>query len=322
MKNTDICALALAWHRAGAGVALATVMRCWGSAPRRPGSQMVIARDGSFAGSVSGGCVEAEVITAAVAAIAAGQPRILRFSVSDDDAFAAGLSCGGSIEVLVEPVAAAAPALPEQLLADLVAARTARQPVVLRTVLARWERSLEPAEAGMREAVTEDGVLRVPHLPPARLLIVGAVHIAQALAPMARLAGMAVTLIDPRPGFATPARFPGSKLICDWPDRVLPGLKPDPGTALVVLAHDPKIDDPAIRAGLAAATGYIGCLGSRRSHAARLDRLALDAAAAARLRAPIGLPIGARTPPEIAVAILAEIIADRARAVPEPAPGG
>ena len=155
-------------------------------------------------------------------------------------------------------------------------------------------------------------VLLEPHNPPLRLILVGAVHIAEPLAQIAALAGFAVTIVDPRRAFATAARFPGQALVIAWPDEAIAALAPDARTAVVTLTHDPKIDDPALRAALATPAFYVGCLGSTRTHAARRTRLGdagVAAAALDRLRGPVGLRIGARTPAEIAVSILGEIIA-------------
>lgn len=161
-------------------------------------------------------------------------------------------------------------------------------------------------------STAEGEVLLEPHNPPLRLLLVGAVHIAHPLAEMARLAGFAVTLVDPRRAWATPERFPGQALLARWPDEAMRELAPDARTAVVTLTHDPKLDDPALEVALTTAAFYVGCLGSKKTHAARLTRLGergLDATALARLRGPVGLPIGAKSPAEIAVSILAEIIA-------------
>lgn len=306
--HDSIVELALKWVGDGQSVALATVASCWGSAPRRPGSQMVISQAGDFAGSVSGGCVEGAVVDAAQAMLAGNDaPRLLQFSVSDGDAFAVGLACGGRIEILLEPVGPA-PGLPVAVLRTLVEARAARRAMVMRFDLATGARSLVPHD-GIAMSGREGEVVVTAHLPLRRLFVVGATHLAQVLAPMARLAEFDVTVIDPRPAFATAARFPNTILVDDWPDRALARLIPDAFTALAILSHDAKIDDPAVVAALASPAFYIGALGSGKTHAARLDRLRLTSAEAARLHAPIGLKIGAATPAEIAVAILAEIIA-------------
>lgn len=300
--------LALEWHRAGRGAVLATVIETWGSAPRRVGSQLVIDRDMAMEGSVSGGCVEGAVVEEAVAALKDGKPRVLTFGVSDDQAFAVGLACGGTIRILLEPVGT----LPEALLAELTTARKARTPIAYQVNLTTFDRRLTaPTDATAalfradKSGVTEDVFTHI-HNPPLRLAVIGAVHIAQHLIPMATACGFDTLVIDPRDAFGAEARFPGTALSHDWPDEALAAFAPDSRTAIVTLTHDPKLDDPGLRAALASPAFYIGCLGSTRTHAKRLDRLqGLDTA---RLRAPVGLNIGAATPAEIAVSILAQII--------------
>jgi len=309
----EIPETALAWHRAGKGAALATVVETWGSAPRRVGSQLAISGAGEIAGSVSGGCVEGAVVVEALDAIEAGQPVTLEYGVSDDDAFAVGLACGGTIRVLVEPVGSV---LPEAVLADLVAARAAREAVAY--VTGPGGRRLERAGHADRfrtdrSGLMEDGETFVAiHNPPLRLIVVGAVHIAQALVPMARIAGFDPVVIDPRESFATEARFPGTRLVHDWPDEAVAGIGLDPRTALVLLTHDPKLDDPALMAALRAGAVYLGALGSTRTHAkrvARLEAAGFGPEEIARIHGPVGLDIGAAGPAEIAVSILAEMIA-------------
>lgn len=320
LRSERIPETALEWHRAGRGVALVTVLQTWGSAPRRAGSQMVVAGDGTMAGSVSGGCVEAAVVLAAQEALLAGASRVLEFGVTDDDAFAAGLACGGSIRLLVEPVGAAR-GLPLAVLAELVAARVGGQAVAVEVdPVAGGHRLLLSAGAAPELAarfradqsgMTEAGRFIAIHNPALRLIVVGAVHIAQTLVPMARLAGFDPVLIDPRSSFASAARFPGEVLLDDWPDAAIAQLAPDARSAVVTLTHDSKLDDPAIMAALASGCFYLGCLGSQRTHAKRLERLraaGVPETALARIHAPVGLDIGARTPAEIAVAVLAEIV--------------
>jgi xanthine dehydrogenase accessory factor len=279
------------------------------------GSLLAISGTGEIAGSVSGGCVEGAVVAEALEALADGKPRLLTYGVSDETAFAVGLACGGTIRVLVDPVGAG---LPEPMLADLVEARAAGRPVALRTHLERWERRLDPPDEATRarfradrSGVDEDGWFTAIHNPPLRMIVVGAVHIAQPLVQMARLCGFDPVLVDPRDAFGAPARFPGERILNDWPDEALAGLAPDARTAVVTLTHDPKIDDPAIRAALASPAFYLGCLGSGRTHAKRLDRLRADGvgeADIARIHAPVGLDIGAKSPAEIAVSVMAEIV--------------
>ncbi|MBC7165184.1 MAG: XdhC family protein [Roseovarius sp.] len=302
---------ALAWHRAGRGAALATVVETWGSAPRRVGSQLAISGEGEIAGSVSGGCVEGAVVVEALDAMAEGRPVILEYGVSDGDAFAVGLACGGTIRVLVEPVGTV---MPEALLAELVAARARREAVAYVTGPGgrRLERAGHEARFRMdRSGFAEDGETFVAiHNPPLRLVVVGAVHIAQALVPMARIAGYDPVVIDPRESFATPARFPDTRLMHDWPDEAVAALGLDARTALVLLTHDPKIDDPALMAALRSEAFYIGALGSTRTHGKRVARLAVagySEAEIGRVHGPVGLDIGAAGPAEIAVSILAEM---------------
>jgi xanthine dehydrogenase accessory factor len=305
---------ALAWHREGRGAVLATVVETWGSAPRPVGSQLAVSGEGEMAGSVSGGCVEGAVVVEAMEAVQTGTAQMLEFGVSDDEAFAVGLACGGRIRVWLEPVGRA---LPEAMLADLVAARAARRPVAYVVNTATGERRIDGPEPWAdrfradRSGMQEDGATFVHvHNPPLRMIVVGAVHIAQALLPMARMAGYDVSLIDPRPAFAQETRFPGEAVIEDWPDEAMDALKPDARTAVVTLTHDPKLDDPAISRALGSDIFYLGCLGSTRTHAKRVARLTgagFTGEQIARIHAPVGLDIGARGPAEIAVSILAEV---------------
>jgi xanthine dehydrogenase accessory factor len=306
--------LALEWHRAGKGAVIATVVETWGSAPRAVGSQMVVSGAGEMEGSVSGGCVEGAVVVEAMELVGLGAAKLLDFGVSDDEAFAVGLACGGRIRVLVEPVGGA---LPVAVLEELVTARAARRSVAYVADLDGGARRLAPlAEFAERfrmdrSGVEEDGRTFVHvHNPPLRMLVVGAVHIAQALVPMARIAGHDVTVIDPRPAFGAAARFPDTDIVEEWPDEALEALGLDARTAVVTLTHDPKLDDPAIRAALASEVYYLGCLGSTRTHAKRVARLAeagFSQEQIARIHAPVGLDIGARGPGEIAVSVLAEV---------------
>ena len=314
MERFDKCPeTALAWHRAGKGAVLATVIETWGSAPRRVGSQLAISGEGEIEGSVSGGCVEGAVVVEAMDALAEGKARELEFGVSDEDAFAVGLACGGTIRVLVEPVG---PVLPEDILDRLVKYRADRVPVAYVADLDGTDRRLDTrghdhAFRMDRSGFAEDSRTFVGvHNPPLRLIIVGAVHIAQALVPMARIAGYDPTLIDPRDAFGSDSRFPGETILHDWPDEAITQLGLDTRTALVLLTHDPKLDDPALEQALRADCFYIGALGSTRTHAKRVDRLTgagFTEAEIARIHGPIGLDIGAAGPAEIAVSILAQM---------------
>jgi xanthine dehydrogenase accessory factor len=318
-EHDSIPEAALTWHRQGVGAALATVVETWGSAPRQAGSQLAISGAGEMVGSVSGGCVEGAVVTEALEAIADRRSRILTFGVSDETAFAAGLACGGTIRVLVEPVGEGAEALPAPMLAELVAARAEARALALVTQPADWLRHLVgPGQDDVvdtrfqsdRSGMEEDGRFIAVHNPPLRLIVVGAVHIAQPLLTIARTCGYACTLIDPRAAFGSAERFPGETILEDWPDEALAALAPDARTAVVTLTHDPKLDDPAIRIALRSGPFYLGCLGSKKTHAKRVDRLLAEGFGPddiARIHAPVGLAIGAKTPAEIAVSIMAQI---------------
>lgn len=305
----DAPAAALAWARAGKGAALATVIETWGSAPRPRGSQLAISEDAELVGSVSGGCVEAAVVAEALDAMGDLTHRVLDYGVSDDEAFAVGLACGGTIKVLLEPVGGG---LTVDLLADLVARRARSEAVGQAVNVVTGASDLRPAPEmadrlrADRSGFEPDGETFVTlHAPPLRLAVVGGVHIAQALVPMARIAGYAVTVIDPRAAFAAPDRFPDTTLVHDWPDAAMEAFAPDARTAVVLLTHDPKLDDPALRVALGSDAFYVGALGSTRTHAKRRDRLADLGPALDRIDAPTGLDIGSTTPGEIAVAVLA-----------------
>jgi xanthine dehydrogenase accessory factor len=298
---THLLQTALAWRADGHGVAIATVTETWGSAPRPRGSHLIVRDDMAFEGSVSGGCVEGEILFAGQGAIASGKAVLKSFGVSDADAWEAGLPCGGRIAVLVQKVGEGG--FPDSLIAHILAERGAGRTACIATDIARGTSA---------EGSTGDFVNA--YLPSLRLAIVGAVHIAQALIPMARAAGHDVLLIDPRTAFASEIRFAGVAIDHRWPDEALAEWKPDAGSAFVTLSHDPKIDDPALIAALATPAYYVGALGSRKSHAARLERLAdagLGPDTLARIHGPVGLDIGAKSPAEIAVSILAGLIAAR-----------
>ncbi len=313
MQHDTIPEIALDWHQSGKGAVLATVVETWGSAPRQAGSQLVISGEGEMMGSVSGGCVEGAVVVEAQEALAAGEPRLLTYGVSDDNAFSVGLACGGTIRILVEPVGAV---MPETMLAQIVTARAARTPIAYGVSFDGWTRRLIPQDAMPARFRSDKSGMESPEEfvalfnPPLRMLIIGAVHIAQALVPMARLTGYDPVVIDPREAFASEARFPGVRLLHEWPDEAVRLAGLDSRTAVVTLTHDSKLDDPAILSALRSPVFYVGCLGSTRTHAKRVERLraaGLPDAVIARLHAPVGLAIGAKTPAEIAVSILAQI---------------
>ncbi len=335
----DIAPVLDRWLAGGGPLALSTVVETWGSGPRRPGARMTVDPEGAIAGSVSGGCVEGAVVRTAREVIRTGEPQLLRFAVADETAWEVGLSCGGAISVFVErPDDASMRAVRE--------AMAARIPVSLAVVVegsGLGERAVVTGEAASGEeslvavgrealAAGRPQVRETPGgrvfadliLPPDSLVIVGGVHIAQTLSLLARAVGYRVAICDPRPVFGSPERFPGVELVNDWPEEGFRRIGLDAGTAVATLTHDPKLDDPALAAALASPAFYVGALGSRRTHARRLERLrrrGVAEADLARIAAPIGLPIGARTPDQIALAVLAQVVAARNQAGGSTAPG-
>lgn len=321
----DILTTAETWLKNGHRIALATVMTTWGSAPRPAGSQMVVRDDGAFEGSVSGGCVEKSVIETALEAMTDGRLRRMPIGVADAEAWSAGIPCGGRIEILLEPLEA--PALAE--LSALTAALQNDRRIVRAVDLHSGQSCFldardcsTPLDAAAEQALRsgtpvlcdDNGIswLLLPFSPPVDLVIVGAVHIAQALSAMARLIGHRVRIIDPRTAFATVERFPDLTLCHDYPDEAFARIPLGCRSAVVTLSHDAKIDDPALVAALASEAFYIGALGSRKTQAARRERLrekGFSEEQLARLHGPVGLAIGAKTPEEIAVSILAELTA-------------
>ncbi|MBA16139.1 MAG: XshC-Cox1-family protein [Sphingomonas sp.] len=295
-ENDRVIAAAREWR--GAKMALATVVTTWGSAPRPRGSHMLVHEDGRFEGSVSGGCVETDILATAAEVIAGAPAVVKHYGVADDAAWEVGLPCGGEIAVFVQPVSALG--FPPELFDAIADARAAGRTLPVAFDFASGHAA--PGEKG-------DFVHR--YAPPHRLLIVGAVQIAQALAGLARELGIETVVIDPRGRFLTEERFPGTTLDDRWPDEAVTAWNPGGATAVVTLSHDTKIDDPALIAALSAPTGYVAALGSRKSHAARIERLAAAGIAApdlARIDGPAGIDIGAIGPSEIALSIAAGMV--------------
>lgn len=345
----DVITDVLRWY--GDGLGLATVVGTWHSAPRQPGAAMAVSSTGEAAGSVSGGCVEGAVYELAQEVMASGQPILQRYGVSDDAAFAVGLTCGGIIDVFVEPVGRQTfPDLPEVAasisseepvaVATVVSVQDGTNPVVgARVVIWSGRAAGSLGAEGLDVAVLDDargmmsgGVTGLRHYgphgerrrdevevfvqsfaPPPRLLVFGAIDYAAAVARLGKFLGYRVTVCDARQVFATSARFPDvDEVIVEWPHRYLSRAAVDERTVICVLTHDPKFDVPLLEVALRTPAGYIGAMGSRRTHDDRLERLraaGLTDAELARLASPIGLDIGARTPEETAVSIAAEIVA-------------
>ena len=298
-ENDIVIAAAKAW--VGEPLALATVVSTWGSAPRPRGSHMLVHADGRFEGSVSGGCVESDILQTAAEVIAGAPFQVKRYGVADAAAWEVGLPCGGEIAVMVQPVSATG--FDPELFDRIADARDRGDALTVTTDLSTGHSDLRPVETG------EVFVNRYD--PPRRLLIVGAVQIAQALAALATTLGIETIVIDPRGRFLTEERFPGVTLDDRWPDEAIAAWRPGPATAVVTLSHDTKIDDPALIAALATDASYVGALGSRRSHAARRERLAeagVEPSAIDRIDAPVGIDIGAIGPSEIALSIAAAMV--------------
>jgi xanthine dehydrogenase accessory factor len=306
-------------------VAMATVIETWGSSPQPVGSKLLVDADGNFQGSVSGGCVEAAVVAEAAGVIADAQPKTVSYGIEDGTAWAVGLACGGTIRILIEPLT------PKSgLFRDLLGDLHARRPASLVTELAtgattlvhdaaEMDPDLAPAVAEafrtdksrLVEAPVGEHFIDVFN-PPLKLIVIGAVHIAQSLVSLAENLGFDVTIVDPRGAFATPERFGLAKLCRDWPDEALAKIGIDGRTALVALTHDPSLDDPALIGALRSGALYVGALGSKKTHGKRIERLlgaGVPTEALERIHAPIGLDLGAEGPAEIALSVIAEIVA-------------
>lgn len=304
------------------------VTRVWGSAPRQAGATLLATADGRMAGSVSGGCVEVAVVEAIGEAIRSGKFRLLRFQVSHERAWELGLACGGSIDVLVEPavreeVLEAARGPGGVVVPSVVGGAAPLGPAgtELRARVAEASLAALSAEAsGLVEVPAADGMVEVflevfPR--PRTLFIVGGGHLAEVLVQLARPLGYRTVVADPRAAFLAPERFPGAdQLLPLWPAEAFTAMPVDAATAICVLSHDPKFDEPALALALRSAAGYIGAIGSRKTQAERRDRLlalGFSEAEVGRIHGPIGLNLGGREPAEIALAILAEITAARNR---------
>ncbi len=324
-RSHDIMGSAREWIARDGKVAIATVVDTWGSAPVPIGGQMAIAADGQFEGSVSGGCIEGEVLTEAEEILGHGKVKTLEFGVADETAWSVGLPCGGRVKVFVERLERDKGGL--ALIEKSIDAREGRKGLVLRTkltdgsrqVFERTDTSMPPDIANRfwtgkstLETGPDGDVFVQAVVPPARILAIGATHITQLLAQLAKVTGYEMIVIDPRTAFATPERFPGVNVLAEWPQDAIPKLGLDPYTALAVLAHVSHIDDEALKAALRTDCLYIGALGSSRNHAKRRERLAAAGftdAEMARIKSPIGLSIHAQSPAEIALSVMAEIVA-------------
>lgn len=302
-------------------IALATVVSAWGSAPVPVGGQLIVAPDGRFEGSVSGGCVEIDVITEAQGVVASAKPKLLEYGIANETAWRAGLPCGGTIKVFVEPLLASDRDFVDQILA----ARRSRRLLAVATNLKTGDRRLiDPAlakdpELAAQISAGESGIVALADgetfvhilMPPVRLVLAGATHISQVLADLASRVGYDVVIVDPRPAFGSAERFGGRTVVEEWPEASFAASAFDRRTAVVALTHAAHLDDAALTAALHSDCFYVGALGSTKNHGKRVERLRTAGIAEdhlARIHAPVGLAIGAKGPAEIAVSILAEIV--------------
>jgi len=327
------------WRAQNRSIALATVVQTWGSSPRRAGAKMALTPDGKITGSVSGGCVEGAVFEAGVEVLKSNTPQLLHYGVADETAWEVGLACGGSIDIFVKPLDSD---FCNALRAELVEEHSAVAVTVVRGPNELLGRELLVRDTGVKGTISEDldqivlklaretledGVSRrailnetvevflEAILPPPTLIAVGGVHITIALMALAKTLGYRTVVIDPRSAFGSAERFPNvDQLIQAWPDEAFQQVPLTRSTAVAMLTHDPKLDDPALKLALPSAAFYVGALGSKTTQAKRRQRLldeGLTEAQLNRLHGPIGLEIGAGTPEEIAMSIMAEIVAAR-----------
>ncbi|WP_299453988.1 XdhC family protein [uncultured Pigmentiphaga sp.] len=311
MDNVDLDVLRrlAQWRREGHKAVLGTVTRTWGSAPRPIGAMVAVRDDGVIAGSVSGGCIEDDLSDKARAGAWSGPaPHVVRYGVSAEEANRFGLPCGGTLELVLEPVGEHSGL--DQLLEELGAGNR----VLRRLDLATGAATLEPAGDRADTLELTDKELVATHGPSWRLLIIGAGQLSQYLAQMALALNYEVIVCDPREEYTQGWEVPGAKLVTTMPDDTVVEMRPDRHTAIVALTHDPKLDDLALLEALKSEAFYVGAIGSRANQKKRRERLLdfdLTPEDLARLHGPVGLRIGARTPPEIAVAILAHMTAER-----------
>ncbi len=314
MENLDVMVLRTLrdWRLAGRRALLATVVRTWGSSPRPVGSIMALADDGAVTGSVSGGCIEDDLIArysrahGASGEIPSGPPALIKYGITADEAHRFGLPCGGTLELLLEydPDAASL----QTLVARLEEGRLMQRSVSLADGAATLAEAATPAELSV-----DDAVLVNTFGPEYRMLLIGAGQLAEYLSTMAMFSGFAVTVCDPRAEYRSAWSVPGVAISTEMPDDAVTAFKPDRRTCVVALTHDPKLDDLALLEALDSEAFYVGAIGSRRNAEARRERMIehfeQTAQSLARLRGPIGIYIGSKTPPEIAVSVMAEILA-------------
>ncbi|PUE06657.1 hypothetical protein B9Z51_11920 [Limnohabitans sp. T6-5] len=317
MESLDLRVLSdvLAWRQASHRVTLVTVVETWGSAPRPPGALLAVRDDGVVSGSVSGGCVEDDLI----ARIKAGEyehlthPSMVAYGVTKEEASRFGLPCGGTLRLVQEPVQ-------DTGWIEEILKRTSAHQLVARTVSLK-DGSVTLSDARRSDALAFDGITLTTLFGPRwRLLLIGAGQLSQAVAQMAQALDFEVLVCDPREEYAASLQMQGVTRVMGMPDDVVAAIEPDAHTAVIALTHDPKLDDMALLEALNSQAFYVGALGSRRNQATRKQRLAehfgLTEEALARLHGPVGLSLGAKTPAEIAISIVAEIVLVKNSAMP------
>jgi xanthine dehydrogenase accessory factor len=306
--DIEVLRTAEGWRRGGHQAALGTIVKTWGSAPRPVGAMVAIRDDGQIVGSVSGGCVEDDLVEKVKERLAAAKkPELLTYGVTNEEATRWGLPCGGTLQLVVEPLTE------KSGIQELLQKIESQQLVKRRVEMDSGRATLEPGR--WQDVLEFDGrVLSTVHGPRWRLVLIGAGQLTRYLAEMAHMLDYHVTVIDPREEYAAGWDLPGVPLDRGMPDDVVRELNLDGHTALIALTHDPKLDDLALMEGLKSAAFYVGAIGSKKNNDARRVRLRefdVSQDEIARLRGPVGLYIGSKTPPEIAVAILAEMTAVR-----------
>ena len=336
----DIYSDVARWYKEGRAIALATVIKTWGSSPRTTGAKMAVNQDGGITGSVSGGCVEGAVVSASMETLKHGHAQFLHFDVADETAWEVGVACGGEVDIFVrrmtpevmeafqrgqssDEIFALSTVVqgPEDLLGRELSYFPEGNRIggiapgldeeILRITASQFE-DKQPQQVKLRENI-ELFIDVMP--PPPTLVIVGGVHIAVALTKIAKATGFRVIVVDPRRQFGTQVRFPeADEIIQKWPDEAFEQIKLNRNTAVAMLTHDPKIDDPGLLTVLPSKVYYVGALGSQKTQAARRERLLAAGLAPKlldRLHGPIGLDLGGRSPEEIALAVMAEVVQKR-----------
>jgi xanthine dehydrogenase accessory factor len=302
--DTQVLRKAADWLAEGRRVVLGTIVRTWGSAPRPVGSLVAIRDDGLVTGSVSGGCIEDDLVDKVRGrAIALALPQRVKYGVTAEDAFRFGLPCGGTLELVLEPLG------PQSQLVPLLERVLAGRQTVRRLDMASGAVRLEDGDGRDVLRATDSELVSV-HGPRLRLLVIGAGQLTHYVAQMALACDYSVTICDPREEYADGWLVPGTELVRTMPDDTVIAMKPDRNTAIIALTHDPKLDDLALMEALRSDAFYVGAIGSQKNQAARKERLlefGVSAEQMTRLHGPVGLKNGARTPPEIAVSIMAEL---------------